>query len=192
MIAAGACAVALTAACGGTSTGSGPAIASSTDVVQYEQLASQVQAAANAYGTAVDGTNVATVAGCQSVEDRYDGQVRPWVSQMREMSGAMDDLAAAHDGAKYADVGCDANAMAQELDRHRSIACASIDPGTDRAEGARHVQAMTAYTSHATTRCGELLAGLEGRSWDFSPMMSGCRSVWAGGQMMPGGGAGSH
>jgi hypothetical protein len=191
-IAAGGCAIALTTACGGTSSGSGPVIASSTDVVQYEQLTSQVQSAASAYETAVAGTDVTTVAGCQSAEDNYDGQVRLWVTQMRQMSGAMDDLAAAHDGAKDADMGCDANAMAQELDRHRSAACASPDLATDRAEAARHVQAMTVYTSHATRRCSELLAGLDGSNWTFSPTMSGCSSVWAGGEMMPGGAAGSH
>jgi hypothetical protein len=192
-IAAGACAFALAGACGGMSGSPEPAIASRSDVVQYNQLALQVQSAAGAYGNALGRTNGTTIASCQSVEDQYDGQVRPWVSQMRQMSGAMDDLAAAHDGAMHADMGCDANAMLHELDHYRSVACASSDLATDRAEAARHVQAMMGYTSHATERCGELLAGLDRSDWNFSPMMSGCNGVWAGGEMMPGGGTmGSH
>jgi hypothetical protein len=60
--------------------------------------------------------------------------------------------------------------------------------GTDRAEAARHVQAMTGYAGHAAARCDEMQAGFDSGGWSWSPMMSGCQSAGAGGGMMPGGG----
>jgi hypothetical protein len=188
-VAVGACATVLVASCGGTGSGASATTASSSQVTQYEQLALQVQSAAGSYGETMAGTGVTTVAECQSVEAQYDGQVRPWVSQMSGMSGGMDSLVSAHDGAMEADMGCDATSMMQELDNHRSMACASTDLAADRAEAARHVQAMTGYTSHGMQRCNEMLAGLDGGGWSWSPMMSGCEmGSGSGGMMTPGGG----
>ena len=187
-VAVGACAVVLVVSCGGTSSGPSASPASSREVVQYKQLALQLQSAVGSYGETMAGTGVTTLAECQSVEAQYDGQVRPWVSQMMGMSGEMDSLASAHGGAMEADMGCDANAMMQELDNHRSMACASADLSTDRAEAARHVQAMTGYTSHGMQRCDGMLSGLDGGGWSWSPMMSGCQIGSGSGGMMPGGG----
>lgn len=176
-VAVGACAVVLVAACGGTSNSSNATPASSSEVVQYKQLALQVQSAAGTYGQTMAG--IPTLAACQRLEVQYDGQVRPWISQMMGMSGGMDSLVSDHDGAMNADMGCDADAMMRELDSHRSMACASADMATDRTEAARHVQAMTGYASHGVQRCDEMLSGLNGGSWSWSPMMSGCQTAAA-------------
>lgn len=175
--------VVLVSACGGASSAGSSSNPSAGDVVQYQQLSLQTQAAVDAYGQTMTGTMVSTLAECQSVEDRYDGQVRPWISLMVQGSAAMDNLVATHGGSGEADVDCDANAMMQELDRHHSAACASSDLATDRAEAARHVQAMTGYTGHATERCDEMLSGLGGDGWSWSPMMSGCQSAGMHGGM---------
>lgn len=185
--AAGACAIALLVACGGMGSGTGSSPASSSDVAQYKQLSLEVQSAATGYGQAMAASGMTTVAACQNAEARYDGQVRPRVSQMVQMSGGMDDLASMHGGSMEADMGCDSNGMMAELDHHHAIACAS-DIATDRAEAVRHVQAMTGYTGHAVDRCNEMLSGFSGGSWSWSPMMSGCQMTSGGGGMMPGSG----
>jgi hypothetical protein len=136
------------------------------------------------------GAGVTTLAQCQSLESQYDGQVRPWISEMVGMAGGMDGLVSAHDGAMDADMGCVTNAMMQELDTHRSTACAAADMGTDRAEAARHVQAMSGYTTHGIQRSDEISHGMQGGSWSWTPMMSGCQN--GGGGMGPGGGMMMH
>ncbi len=181
-----ACALGLATACSGASSAFTSAPATSGDVVQYQQVALQVQSASGAYGQTM-ASGVSTVAECQALESWYDGEVRPWVSQMLQTSGAMDRLVSAHDGS--ADMGCGADAMMRELDSHRAGACASAVLAVDRAEAARHVQAMLGYTSHATERCGEMLSGLDTGDWSFGPMMSGCPG---GGMMASGGMMGSH
>lgn len=187
-VAIGACAIALLLACGGGgSGGSGSTPASSSGVTQYKQLSLQVQSAANGYAQTMTASGVTTVAACQTAEDQYDAQVRPWISQMVQMSGGMDDLTSMHGGSMEADMGCDANAMMQELDHHRAIACASSDLATDRSEATRHVQAMTGYAAHAIDRCDQALTGMSGGGWSWSPMMSGCQMTSGGGGMMPGG-----
>jgi hypothetical protein len=190
LVAMGACAAALLmASCGGMSSSMmNPAPASSADVVQYRQLALNVQSAATTHGQSMANGLISTQAGCQSAEQQYDGQVRPWISKMMTMSGSMDSLAAEHGGSMEADMGCDAQAMMQELDEHRSLACASVDMAPNRAETARHVAAMMSYTGHATERCDEMMSGLSGGAWGWSPMMSGCQMASGSGGMMPGGG----
>jgi hypothetical protein len=164
-----------------------PAPASSGEVAQYKQLALQVQSAASAHGQSMAAGGITTQTGCQGAEAQYDGQVRPWISQMVQMSGSMDSLVAEHGGSMQADVGCDAESMMQELDHHRALACASADMTANEAETSRHVQAMMSYTGHATERCDEMMSGFAGGGWSWSAMMSGCQMSSGSGGMMPGG-----
>ncbi len=182
--AAATAAIAFALACGGSSGGSSPA--SSSEVAQYRQLAVQVQSAAVDYGTTMAGSDIIGVSDCQRAEDQYDAPVRSWISRMMQMSADLDSLVAEHQGAMHADMGCDSETMMSELDHHRSVACASSHLDIDRAEAARHVQAMMGYTDHATARCDEMASGFAGHGWSWSPMMSGCQSM-PGGGMMPGG-----
>ena len=89
---AAACASLLTVlACGGSTTSpqSGPAVASSAAITQYQDLTASVQSAAVSYGTSMAGPGM-TLGGCAAAHDAYDAQVRPWLSQMGQMSASMD------------------------------------------------------------------------------------------------------
>lgn len=158
---AAACASLLTVlACGGSSTSPQPGtgVASSATIAQYQDLTADVQSAAVSYGTTMGGPGM-TVGGCAAAHDAYDAQVRPWISQMVQMSGAMDAYMDAHNGYAYADMVCVANAMLQELDAHRLVACTFPTLSGDQTEVSRHVGVMTSYTGHLYDRCGQMLGG---------------------------------
>ncbi len=157
--AAATCASALIlAACGGSSPNRGAAVAGDAAIAQYQSLSSEVQAAAVAYGTTMAGPAM-TVDGCAAAHDAYDAQVRPWIDQMIQMSASMDAFMDAHGGQGYADMACVANAMLQELDAHRLVACTLPTLGGDQTEAARHVGVMTSYAGHAYDRCGQMIGG---------------------------------
>ncbi len=158
---AAACATLLAAvACGGSSSGAnaGPAVASNAEISQYQTLTSQVRSAALSYGTMMAGSGM-TASGCAAAHDTYDAQVRPWISQMEQMSGSMDAFRDAHGGQAYADMACVAGAMLQELDAHRVVACTFPTLSGDQTEAARHVGVMAAYADHVAARCGQMMGG---------------------------------
>src|SRR5512147_1099510 len=135
--------------CGGSSNSqsTGPAVASTAAISQYQDLVSQVQSAVLTYGTTMSGPGM-TLSGCAAAHDTYDAQVRPWISQMMQMSGTMDAFMEAHGGTSYADMACIASAMLQELDAHHLVACTFSTLNGDQAEAARHVGVMASYTGH--------------------------------------------
>jgi hypothetical protein len=160
-IAAATCAAALAVVgCGSSSSGpsTGPAVATSAAISQYQDLASQAQSAALGYGTAMSGPGM-TVSGCAAAHDAYDAQVRPWISQMVQMSGSMDGFMDAHGGNAYADMACVAKAMLQELDAHHLVACTFATLSGDQTEAGRHVGAIASYTAHVSDRCGQMAGG---------------------------------
>lgn len=158
---AAACASLLTVlACGGSATNpqTGPSVASSAAITQYQDLTASVQSAAVLYGTSMAGPGM-TLGGCAAAHDAYDAQVRPWLSQMVQMSASMDAFMDAHNGYTYADMACVANAMLQELDAHRLVACTFSALSGDQTEAARHVGVMTSFAGHAYDRCGQMMGG---------------------------------
>ncbi len=142
-------------ACGGSA---GTAGANSATIAQYQDLTASVQSAALSYGTTMGGPSM-TAGGCAAAHDAYDAQVRPWISQMVQMSGSMDAFIDAHNGYGYADMACVANAMLQELDAHRLVACTYPTLSGDQTEAARHVGVMTSYAGHVYDRCGQMMGG---------------------------------
>jgi hypothetical protein len=159
--AAAACASLLTVlACGGSATSpqTGTALANSAAITQYQDLTASVQSAAVSYGTTMAGPGM-TLGGCGAAHDAYDAQVRPWISQMVQVSASMDAFMDAHNGYSYADMACVANAMLQELDAHRLVACTFSTLGGDQTETARHVGVMTSFAGHAYDRCGQMMGG---------------------------------
>ncbi len=171
-IATATCAALLTVGCGGSSNGpsTGPTAANGAAISQYQDLTSRVQAAALSYGTTMAGPGV-TLSSCAGAHDAYDAQVRPWISQMVQMSGSMDAFMDAHGGNAYADMACVANAMLQELDAHRLVACTFPTLGGDQTETARHVGVMASYTGHVSDRCGQMSGGQY--MWDPSAPVCG-------------------
>lgn len=168
-------------ACGSTSK---EAAADEAQVVAYQDLADRVQTAALTYRATMGGPGM-TAAGCSAAHDAYDAQVRPWLSDMVQRSGAMDDLIVAHDGAGYADMGCVTSAMMADLDAHRLAACTFGTLSEDRAESYRHADVIASYGAHVYDRCGQMTGGLGGRGYMWGPMAPGCGT--GGG---PGGGTG--
>jgi hypothetical protein len=60
------------------------------------------------------------------------------------------------------DMGCTANAMLAEMNRHQAVACASsTDMTPNKTEAQQHVTAMTQWASHAMNRSHDL-ASMEG------------------------------
>jgi hypothetical protein len=147
-------------ACGGPASSAQPGTgaASSATILQYQDLTASVQSGALSYGTTMGGPGM-TVGSCAAAYDAYDAQVRPWISQMVQMSGSMDAYMNAHNGYAYADMMCVANAMLQELDAHRLVACTFPTLSGDQAEVSRHVGVMTSYTGHLYDRCGQMMGG---------------------------------
>jgi hypothetical protein len=159
-------------ACGGTSTGA-PGAGGRSDITTYEQLASNTQLAVSSYRTAMAGSNI-TPTTCDEIHDQYDARVRPWISRMMQMAGAMDDFMGDHGGGSRADMTCGSATMMDELDHHRSVACTLATVAADRAEAARHADAMSSYARHAWDRCVEMSGAADGGTW--GPMMNGCES----------------
>jgi hypothetical protein len=100
--------------------------------------------------------------------------------------GSMDALMGSHDGSALADYGCVTATMLDELDLHRSVACSSLDPATNRLEADRHADAMARYTSHVQERCDQALGALDHGEASWGPRMQGCQVVDGHcGTMMP-------
>jgi hypothetical protein len=145
-------------ACGGSATNSQTAPASSATIAQYQDLTASVQSVAVSYGTTMAAPGM-TAEGCAAAHDAYDAQVRPWLSQMVQLSASLDAFMDAHGGYPYADMACVANALVQELDAHRLVACTFSALSGDQTEAARHVGVMTSFAGHAYDRCGQMTGG---------------------------------
>jgi cytochrome c len=168
-------------ACGGSSSSTdGPAGPGSSTtsvdrarITTYQDLAQRVQSAAVSY-RATMGAPAMTGAGCSAAHDAYDAQVRPWISQMVQMSGAIDGFIDAHDGHSYADMSCVASAMLADLDTHLRVACTLATLSDDQAEAFRHADVMASYGAQVYARCGQMMGGLDGRGYSWGPMAVGC------------------
>ncbi|MBP1654715.1 MAG: hypothetical protein H6Q28_1271, partial [Bacteroidetes bacterium] len=112
-------AMALTlAACGGSTSGLNTA-----EIQAFNASAQGVSAAVTTYGT--QASAMTSVATCTSAETSYDTQVRPMVGQMQGMGADMDAMMGTMNHVDAEDMGCSANAMLAELNRHQAVACAS-------------------------------------------------------------------
>jgi hypothetical protein len=168
--------------CGGSSpepaAANGDEQASATSATTFQHLSAKVTSSAADYQATMLGPN-SSVASCTSRHQRYDAEVRPLISGMVELASSLDGYLSQHGGTASADYGCMAAIMMDELDYHRSVACASSDLATIETEAARHVAAMTEYSAHLWERCQEVMSSLGATSSTFSPMPAMCES-WDG------------
>jgi hypothetical protein len=177
---AGVLAVVVGAACGESNQAvASGSTATTGDIASYQQLATNVQDGATTYRANMMAPGTVTTADCQRVHDAYDAQLRPWVSQMVQMSGSMDHYIDDHGGAGVADLGCVSAAMMYEIDRHHTAACTAADIGANRTEAGRHVDAMLSYGGHMWDRCDQMMRGLDAGNWGWEPKMHGCED-WDG------------
>ena len=144
------------AACGSSTSGLDTA-----EIQAFNSTAQGVSAAVAAYGTqAAAMTSSAT---CTSAQTAYDAQVRPMVGQMQGMGPDMDGMMGSMNHMDAEDMGCSANAMLAELNRHQAVACASTtDMTPNKAEAAQHVASMSQWAGHAMNRSHDLasMAGM--------------------------------
>jgi hypothetical protein len=166
------------AACGGSSS-STTTQPSSSDIATYQALTQRTQDAVGSYRAMMMSSDM-TMAGCSSAHDAYDSQVRPWITQMMQMSGVMDGFMDDHQGSGDADMACTSNAMMNELDAHRMAACTFATMSADQSEVMRHASAMASYVGHASVRCTEMMGGLDGSGFSWGPMMMGCTGSSSG------------
>ena len=146
-------ALALTlAACGGSTSGLNTA-----EIQAFNTSAQGVSTAVTTYGSqAAAMTSTAT---CTSAQTSYDSQVRPMVGQMQGMGAEMDGMMGSMNHMDAEDMGCSANAMLAEVNRHQGVACASTtDMTPNKAEAQQHVASMTQWAGHAMGRSHDLAA----------------------------------
>ncbi len=144
-------ALALTlAACGGSMSGLNTA-----EIQAFNTSAQGVSAAVTTYGTQAEAMTSPTT--CASAQTSYDTQVRPMVGQMQGMGPDMDSMMGSMNHMDAEDMGCTANAMLAEMNRHQAVACASTtDMTPNKAEAQQHVASMTQWASHAMNRSHDL------------------------------------
>ena len=148
--------------------------AAQTDLIAYRELLDDVVVATTHYRDVMMDPGM-TAGMCGRFHGDYDGQMRWYLDQMPEFAGAMDGVMADHQAAEAADVECVTGAMLDELDHHASVACSGADLASDRSEMLRYVDAMLTLTTHATKRCEEMQAGLDGQGWRWGDMMASCQ-----------------
>ncbi len=145
-----------------------------SDVQAFRSTALAVSSTAVSYGAAA--TSMTSTAQCSAMQGAYDGQVRPMVSRMQGMSAAMDDMMGSMNRMADGDMGCAANAMMAELDRHASVACtSSTGVAPDAAEAQQHAAAMQQWAAHEQDRAQEM-----GSMMGMSGMMGGSGGSTAG------------
>lgn len=144
-------ALALTlAACGSSMSG-----LNSAEIQAFNTAAQSVSAKAVSYG--IQAATMTSPATCANAQDSYDSQVRPLVGQMQGMGSSMDAMMGSMNHMDAEDMGCSANAMMTELDRHQTVACASTtDMTPNKSEAQQHVAAMTQWASHEMGRSHDL------------------------------------
>lgn len=149
-------AAAFVVACGNSGSGIDTA-----EIQAFGTAARGVSSAAEDYGVAA--AAMTSPASCASAQAAYDGRARPLVGQMQGMGPSMDAMMASMGHMDADDVGCSADAMRAELDRHAAAACASpTDVAVDAAEALQHVAAMERWAGHAAGRAHDLasMAGM--------------------------------
>jgi hypothetical protein len=168
------------AACGGSATRPAAQVpADRLTIATFQELTANVQSAALAYGTTVSGPGMTTGA-CPAAHDAYDAEVRPWMSQLVQLSGRMDGFIDGHSGTTYADMSCVAHAMLDELDAHRHAACTFPTLPEDQAEVARHTGLVTSFAGHLYDRCGQMMGGLDGHGYTWGSPWMGCGTTTGG------------
>lgn len=137
-----------------------------TDVIAYRELLEDVVAATTHYRAVMMDPGM-TACTCGSFHRDYDDKMRWFLDQMPAFAGDMDAIMMDHQAGRAADVERVTDAMRDELDQHARVACTWTDLASDRAEAARHVDAMLVLTTHATERCDEMQNGLDGHGWSW-------------------------
>ena len=144
-----------------------------TDVTAYRMLLEDVVVTTTHYRTVMMDPGM-TAGTCGHFHGDYDATLRWYLDQMPALAGEMDLVMMDHHGGDVADIACMTDAMRNELDQHARLACSWPDLASDRAEAARHVEAMLVLTAHATERCEEMQTGLDGSGWSWGDMMPRC------------------
>jgi len=143
-------------ACGSSSSG-----IDSAEIQSFNAAAQGVSTAVATYGT--QAAAMAFAATCVSAQASYDSQARPLIGQMQGMGVDMDAMMGSMNHMDARDMGCSANAMMAELNRHQAAACASTADMTPNKAGAQqHVATMTQWASHEMGRSHDLasMAGM--------------------------------
>lgn len=150
-------AVAFLVSCGSSASGIDTA-----EIQAFDASARGAAAATADYSVAASA--MTSPAECASAQASYDARARPLVGRMQGMGASMDAMMDSMGHMDADDMGCTADAMRAELDRHAQVACASAtDVAADRAEALGHVAAMNPWIAHADGRARDLgaMAGMQ-------------------------------
>jgi hypothetical protein len=126
------------------------------DTRAYDALAQEAAATASSYGTAT--AAMSAPEDCQAAVQRYASRMDPTLERMQAMSGRMDGAMMSAGAPMHADMQCGTAVMAQELERHRGVACTQTDMAANRAAAQQHVEAMDGFANHMQMRAAEMTA----------------------------------
>jgi len=136
-------------ACGGMS---GMGMSSSSSAMRsFGTLGSDMSTTLAAYST--NTTSMADEAACNAAHEAYQPAMAGMIDRMSAMSATMDAHMARYGLASFgSEMTCVADALAAELARHHTIACAAPNVSADRSEAALHVGIMAALLHHQRAR----------------------------------------
>jgi hypothetical protein len=160
---------------------------SASDVAALDRAASNVSSSAASYETSASA--MATPADCSAAVQQYSAQVQPDVDHIAQMSGRMDAAMSSMGQRMGADMECGASVMQQELAQHLAAACTATDMAANRAEAARHAEAMQEFADHMRMRADEMGTMMDGMMGGGMGMGGGPGpAMMDGGWVMPDGG----
>ncbi len=136
---------------------------SAADVAALDQAAAGVSGSAASYRTST--AAMTTAADCTAAVQQYSAEVKPNVDRIAQMSGRMDGAMSSMGQMMGADMQCGAGVMQHELAQHLGVACTAPDMTANRAEAARHSDAMQEFADHMRMRADEMgtMMGANGR-----------------------------
>jgi hypothetical protein len=132
--------------------------APTAEIEQLRVLASGVVSTAEAYG--VRSGSMTDHAACRAARAGYDEQVRPRIEGMVALAPRVDRWLQARGPDDHADTECSTSTLLDELDRHLAIACSSPDLAANRAEAARHLEAVDRWADLSVARAAEASAAM--------------------------------
>lgn len=178
----GAVFLALTA-CGDDDASS--ASASTSDIRAARDLSLSVGDEVTAYANGMM-AHAGDAAACEQVHAEYAAHMRPMLDDLVQMGPAMDGFVDRHGGRNASDFSCVAASMRDELNQHGQVACTFDSMAEDETEAQRHIAAMLAYNAQLGARCNQMMAGIDGGSFHWGPMMQGCAGGAGTGVCEPG------
>lgn len=121
----------------------------SSTLAEYQALGQKMSTTVTTY--AAETATLPDVAACDAAHGRYEAAMAGMIERMRQMSTEIDQHMEGMGHGGF-DMGCMAEAMAAEVERHHTAACTGADVVADEQEAASHVAIMNPFVEHQRMR----------------------------------------